>query len=122
MDVFGTLKAFKQDLRSDNDSFDSMPVKRGCICPNHGEPNADGVSYFSPACQVDHHGLRSPCIVYCNAFGGYMAVLEGGGRKHPKRQRCRLPPALPESERLEMLHQAAARIAHQLQSRTRVPA
>jgi|GEM_PF-5211491 len=65
-----------------------MAVRTGCICPNGGRPDENGNSYYCPSCQVSGHGLRSPHIVYHDAFGGYWEVVEQPPRaKH----RARLP-------------------------------
>lgn len=117
MDVFQTLKATRRDPEERNDAIDSRQVKTRCICRDGAKPDENGITYFCPSCQCNGHGLRSPYLRHNGSFGGFDEVIEEGGeRKQPRRQRCKLP-TLGRDEQLSQLHHAAALIAAQLAAR-----
>jgi hypothetical protein len=118
LDVFAVLKATREEMEERNDAINLRAVKRGCICPNHAQPDENGVSYFSPCCQVDHHGLKSPSVRWNPSYGGFFQAWEerDSRRPQPKRQRCRLPGALSETARLGMMYEAIKKIAAQLEA------
>ena len=82
--------AFKEDQRARSDAADSMPVKRGCICPNGGRPDESGTSYYCPSCQVAGHGLRALYVIHNISFGGFDEVIE-----EPPRSKSNHRPRLP---------------------------
>jgi len=83
--------ALREEQRARSDAADSMPVKRGCICPNGGEPDARGLRHFCPACLCPGHGLRSLYLVHDESFGGFFRVVEEPPRSKPAQHRVRLP-------------------------------
>jgi len=112
--------AFKEDQRARSDAADSMPVKHGCICPNRGEPDANGVSYFSPSCQVSGHGLRALYVIHNISFGGFDEVIEEPARSKLSKHRARLPVNTESLRADARLTEAVRRCSQKLAARENV--
>jgi hypothetical protein len=83
--------AFMEAQRERSRAVEGMPVRAGCICRAHGEPDEHGLCYFEPCCQVAGHGLRSPYVVHNDSFGGFFEVIEEPPRSKLSKHRARLP-------------------------------